>query len=114
MTHMSQLRYDSTVSSLTLFYSLYCREGIFSETRMQPGESLCVGTGAKAHSRSGGVCNTTPTSSSCAEISVGSSTEGPARCSRLCDVMHADEPTSNHRFTVKEAAQRLNVSEAAI
>ena len=28
--------------------------------------------------------------------------------------MHADEPTSNHRFTVKEAAKRLNVSEAAI
>jgi hypothetical protein len=29
-------------------------------------------------------------------------------------VMHADETTSNQRFTVKEAAQRLNVSEAAI
>jgi hypothetical protein len=28
--------------------------------------------------------------------------------------MHADETTSNQRFTVKEAAQRLNVSEAAI
>jgi hypothetical protein len=28
--------------------------------------------------------------------------------------MHADKPTSNQRFTVKEAAQRLNVSEAAI
>jgi len=28
--------------------------------------------------------------------------------------MYADEPTSNHRFTVKEAAKRLNVSEAAI
>jgi bacterioferritin (cytochrome b1) len=29
-------------------------------------------------------------------------------------VMHADETGSNQRFTVKEAAQRLNVSEAAI
>ncbi len=29
-------------------------------------------------------------------------------------VMNADKPTSNHRFTVKEAAKRLNVSEAAI
>lgn len=28
--------------------------------------------------------------------------------------MHADESKSNQRFTVKEAAQRLNVSEAAI
>jgi hypothetical protein len=28
--------------------------------------------------------------------------------------MHADKPRSNHRLTVKEAAQRLNVSEAAI
>jgi len=28
--------------------------------------------------------------------------------------MNADKPASNHRFTVKEAAQRLNVSEAAI
>lgn len=28
--------------------------------------------------------------------------------------MYADESTSNHRFTVKEAAKRLNVSEAAI
>src|SRR5215213_3601479 len=30
------------------------------------------------------------------------------------DVMNADKPTSNQRFTVKEAAKRLNVSEAAI
>ena len=29
-------------------------------------------------------------------------------------VMYADEPLSNQRFTVKEAAKRLNVSEAAI
>jgi hypothetical protein len=28
--------------------------------------------------------------------------------------MHADEPQSKQRFTVKEAAKRLNVSEAAI
>jgi hypothetical protein len=30
------------------------------------------------------------------------------------DVMNADKPPSNHRLTVKEAAKRLNVSEAAI
>src|SRR5215208_2332499 len=30
------------------------------------------------------------------------------------DVMNDDKPPSNHRFTVKEAAKRLNVSEASI
>jgi hypothetical protein len=35
-------------------------------------------------------------------------------CTTLLSVMNADESGSNQRFTVKEAAQRLNVSEAAI
>ena len=40
------------------------------------------------------------------------STDGADRL--RCRVMYVDEFRSNHRFTVKEAAKRLNTSEAAI
>jgi hypothetical protein len=35
--------------SCSVSYSLYCREDVFSETRIQLCESLCVRTGAKRH-----------------------------------------------------------------
>jgi hypothetical protein len=33
--------------ALGCLYSLYCREGVFSETHIQPGESLRIGTGGE-------------------------------------------------------------------